>query len=658
MTSPFGDGGVRRLSQAFGSAELALGRAHELDVQVRALVQPGHGGAGWSGAPAEAFASAWGPVSQVLEQLAGLCRYVAGVLGPLADALDGAYRRVERVDPALGPLFALGNPGQRAARGQKFSPEQLAQNAREAALNHLTGVAVPPGLEAVLSAAAQRAEGWAKSVAPLPVRVRPVQVRPWWERALDGAGHAIVGELAGVGGSLRGALESAGELVGLDRAPELWGGTPLWDGPPVLQSWEALGSSAAGMAHGFIDSAAEVLNQVNVLSGIAELPSFYGTIEGGNTRNIAELTSAERGLEPFLSAWGNLARLPQALDPALFYNHPRQAAGNWLKLLKGLTDWNDHNPAHQAGAQLFNVGSIFLGGGLVAGGKEMPDAIIAGEAWGGRGKAALSGGRGPGVADRPLAQELLNKRVKNIRPLVAPAGEAQYANRSYLVDFTDGTSAIYKPVAGEFRGSWKSALSIPWGHMAIREVSISVLDEELGLGVVPVTVMWHGPEGEGSLQLWKPGAQHWQPWDEYNPSFQEKMRIIHYGSGETDGHAGNVIAVADGWGWDIDNGRSAPISGIRPIKSDYVANGLMQPFSADALVQLNSKNLQDVYVRLRRAGLGRLAARGIVARLQEMQDAGMVTGKAWRGWIIDGARNVAQQGRWPWLWLWTGRPLG
>ena len=58
-------------------------------------------------------------------------------------------------------------------------------------------------------------------------------------------------------------------------------------------------------------------------------------------------------------------------------------------------------------------------------------------------------------------------------------------------------SVIYKPIAGE-RPLW----DFPDGNLAGREVSAYLFSEELGLHLVPYTILREGPFGPGMVQEW------------------------------------------------------------------------------------------------------------------------------------------------------------
>lgn len=83
-------------------------------------------------------------------------------------------------------------------------------------------------------------------------------------------------------------------------------------------------------------------------------------------------------------------------------------------------------------------------------------------------------------------------------------GELEITHR--LVDASNATllgeidgygQVIYKPIAGE-RPLW----DFPDGTLADREVAAYLLSEELGLGLVPETILRDGPFGMGMVQRW------------------------------------------------------------------------------------------------------------------------------------------------------------
>jgi len=77
------------------------------------------------------------------------------------------------------------------------------------------------------------------------------------------------------------------------------------------------------------------------------------------------------------------------------------------------------------------------------------------------------------------------------------------------VGFGDSTiECVYKPIEGE-RSLW----DFPDGTLAAREVGAYLVSEALGWGLVPTTVLGHGPAGAGMLQVWQEPDQSQDPVD-------------------------------------------------------------------------------------------------------------------------------------------------
>lgn len=113
--------------------------------------------------------------------------------------------------------------------------------------------------------------------------------------------------------------------------------------------------------------------------------------------------------------------------------------------------------------------------------------------------------------------------------------------------------AIYKPTRGE-RPLWDFA---PGLHR--REYAAYRLSEELGLDLVPPTVLRDGPIGEGSLQ-WFVAADHEQHYftiHEARPDLHDRLRefaVFDMIANNTDRKSGHVLIDSDGRVWGIDNG--------------------------------------------------------------------------------------------------------
>lgn len=74
------------------------------------------------------------------------------------------------------------------------------------------------------------------------------------------------------------------------------------------------------------------------------------------------------------------------------------------------------------------------------------------------------------------------------------------SNATFLTRDESGVMWVYKPVAGE-APLW----DFPHGTLGRREVAAHDVSEALGFGVVPHTLWFDGPAGEGSVQAWIEG---------------------------------------------------------------------------------------------------------------------------------------------------------
>ena len=121
------------------------------------------------------------------------------------------------------------------------------------------------------------------------------------------------------------------------------------------------------------------------------------------------------------------------------------------------------------------------------------------------------------------------------------------------VDGEQVGQAIYKPLAGE-RPLWDFE---PGLHK--RECAAYVLSDELGLHLVPPTVLRDGPAGEGSVQ-WFVDADHQQHYftiyehrEDLHPRLSE-FAFFDFLANNTDRKSGHVLIDADDQLWGIDHG--------------------------------------------------------------------------------------------------------
>jgi hypothetical protein len=130
------------------------------------------------------------------------------------------------------------------------------------------------------------------------------------------------------------------------------------------------------------------------------------------------------------------------------------------------------------------------------------------------------------------------------------------SNATFLVNVTAGdrvAQAIYKPLRGE-RPLWDFE---PGLHR--RELAAFRLSHEMGLDLVPPTVIRDGPLGEGSVQ-WFVAADHQQHYftiHESRPDLYDDLRavaVFDIIANNTDRKSGHVLIDIEDHIWGIDHG--------------------------------------------------------------------------------------------------------
>ena len=130
------------------------------------------------------------------------------------------------------------------------------------------------------------------------------------------------------------------------------------------------------------------------------------------------------------------------------------------------------------------------------------------------------------------------------------------SNATFLVNVTAGdrvAQAIYKPLRGE-RPLWDFE---PGLHR--RELAAYRLSHEMGLDLVPPTVIRDGPLGEGSVQ-WFVAADHQQHYftiHETRPDLYAELRavaVFDVIANNTDRKSGHVLIDVEDHIWGIDHG--------------------------------------------------------------------------------------------------------
>jgi uncharacterized repeat protein (TIGR03843 family) len=112
--------------------------------------------------------------------------------------------------------------------------------------------------------------------------------------------------------------------------------------------------------------------------------------------------------------------------------------------------------------------------------------------------------------------------------------------------------AIYKPQQGE-RPLW----DFPYGTLGMREVAAYLLSEALGWGLVPPTVLRHGPHGLGSVQFFVHAQEdaHYFTFQDDEGYADDLRRLAAFDviANNADRKSGHVLLDATGRLWAIDN---------------------------------------------------------------------------------------------------------
>ena len=152
------------------------------------------------------------------------------------------------------------------------------------------------------------------------------------------------------------------------------------------------------------------------------------------------------------------------------------------------------------------------------------------------------------------------------------------SNYTFLVELTlDGKPfeyGVYKPQRGE-NPLW----DFPIGTLYKREVAAYVLSEALGWHFVPPTVIWDGPYGEGSLQLFIRDAHttHYFDLRDTHPEQVKPIAVFDLMVNNTDRKGGHCIKDPGGKVWGIDHGLTFSVeSKLRTVIWDFGGEKIAQ----------------------------------------------------------------------------------
>jgi len=151
--------------------------------------------------------------------------------------------------------------------------------------------------------------------------------------------------------------------------------------------------------------------------------------------------------------------------------------------------------------------------------------------------------------DRDRALSLLAEGEMEIVGLLPMA-----SNATLLTTVDDGelcAHAVYKPQRGE-RPLW----DFPDGTLCLREQAAWVVDDELGWGLVPPTVLREGPAGLGALQLYvdHDSDADLQAYLDEHPGELARLALFDHVINNADRKGGHCLLDPDGRLWGVDHG--------------------------------------------------------------------------------------------------------
>ncbi|WP_037070320.1 MBL fold metallo-hydrolase, partial [Pseudonocardia acaciae] len=178
------------------------------------------------------------------------------------------------------------------------------------------------------------------------------------------------------------------------------------------------------------------------------------------------------------------------------------------------------------------------------------------------------------------------------------------------------------------------------GNEAAREIAGYIVDDELGAGLVPLTIRWDG----GSAQRWIHGSSAHVPASSFSTFEQQLAAVVDYIIGATDRHGPGYNNFrgeqrADGtWRlWLIDNGDAFPSRNRLARETTVEINSPFVRAQQGAKLDTAVLDLVDAVDQRRLArrlsevrGLGDYEIDAVLARLREIQQRRAITGEVWR----------------------------
>jgi len=159
------------------------------------------------------------------------------------------------------------------------------------------------------------------------------------------------------------------------------------------------------------------------------------------------------------------------------------------------------------------------------------------------------------------------------------------SNYTFLVELSLDSEpfeyGVYKPRRGE-NPLW----DFPIGTLYMRECAAYILSEALGWHFIPPTVIWDGPYGEGSLQLFIRDAHRTHYFDlrDTHPQQVKRIGVFDLLVNNTDRKGGHCIKDPGGKVWGIDHGLTFSVEPkLRTVIWDFggepIPDAYLQPLT-------------------------------------------------------------------------------
>ncbi len=140
--------------------------------------------------------------------------------------------------------------------------------------------------------------------------------------------------------------------------------------------------------------------------------------------------------------------------------------------------------------------------------------------------------------------------------------------------------AVWKPTIGE-----RPLFDFPIGTLTRREVAAYLISEALGWGIVPPTLLRHGPHGEGMVQQWidiDPEADVIDMVNSDDPRLR-RVAVFDAAANNTDRKAGHLLPVPGGHLFAVDHGVTfSVVPKLRTVLWSWAD----EPFDAEELAAL------------------------------------------------------------------------